>query len=231
MSSRPRVSGRWEVGAAEVMKAVMSHPCAKMFAVPPIVGDDFPEDYFRVISNPMDFTTILACLSRHKYKTPDDWLRAVNLVFDNTKRYYREGSVFDLSAELQTVFRRIYAKVFGVMSIPDWCREVLRLRDKIGKLEAAPPSVIMSSFPIGRKVSSQLPTDKDVKLFLTAMTKLTKTQDHDELLALIREQEPGIPLGEGKIQIDILAMKPATIRIATEWVRARLEREGIAYPS
>jgi hypothetical protein len=225
------MAGDWEQRAIEVMNTVMDHPGALLFMIPPVIGDDFPEDYFQVVPHPMDFMTIRSCLYHHKYNTPDDWLWAVDLVFQNTRRYYRDGSIVDLATYVHDIFQRAYDKTFQLSTTVGWCGEVLRLRDKIGRLNAAPPAVLMKPVTLGRKVVSQLLTLKELKLFLAAMAKITRTEDHERLLRLIRDEEPGLAIGEGMIQLNVMALKPATIKAVRDFVKARLEEQGIPYPT
>jgi hypothetical protein len=221
----------WESRAIEVMNTVMSHPGALFFMIPAVIGDDFPEDYFQVVADPIDFTTIHSCLCHHKYGAPDDWLVAVDLVFQNVRRYYRDGSIVDLATHVQNIFQRAYDKAFQLSTTAGWCSEVLRLRDKIGHLNAAPPAAVTKPVALGKKFLAQLLTDKEIKLFLVAMNKITKTEDHEQLLRIIREEEPGLSIGEGKVQLDILTLKPTTVSAAREFVKARLEEQGIPYPT
>jgi hypothetical protein len=221
----------WESRAIEVMNTVMNHPGALLFMIPPVIGDDFPEDYFQVIAHPIDFTTIRSCLYHHKYSTPDDWLGDVDLVFQNARHYYRDGSIIDLAANVHGIFQRAYDKMFQLSTTAGWCGEVLRLRNKIGHLNAAPPAVVTKPPAFGKKFMAQLLTDKEIKLFLAAMNKITKTEDHEQLLRIIRDEEPGLAIGEGKVQLDVLTLKPATVRAAREFVKARLEEQGIPYPT
>ena len=50
------------------------------------------QDYFDIIKNPMDFTTIKNNLSNNKYLKMQDFLNDVQLVFDNCFLYNGENS-------------------------------------------------------------------------------------------------------------------------------------------
>jgi hypothetical protein len=218
----------WQQKAKGVMDVVMGHPGALPFMIPAVVGDDFPEDYFKVIKYPADFVTICARLEAQKYKTITEWRREIDLVFQNAKRYWQDGPMVILGQRIRSIFEKEYSKAFGV-TVADWCRNLIRLRDKIGQLNASPPLIPLCNIVFGKKLSSQLPGDKDIKQLLAAMPKLTHTADHEELLALLKREEPGISLGEGKVSVDLISLKPSTIRIAAAFVKRKLEADGKTY--
>jgi hypothetical protein len=213
----------WEAKAMAVMESVMTHPGALPFMIPPIVGDDFPEDYFKIVRCPIDFVTISARLTSHKYKTRDDWLRAVDLIFENSERYYQDGPIITLGEEIRSAFDKLYNKKFQMGSIAEWGREIVRLRDKLGRLNASTPQIPLCNVTLGRKLSPQIPTDKDIKALIAAMAKLTKPEDHEELLALLKKEEPEMTFGVGRVQVDLVLLKPSTIRLAAAFVKGKTE--------
>jgi hypothetical protein len=166
--------------------------------------------------------TISARLESHKYHTAADWCRSIDLVFDNTERYYQEGPILVLGQEIYSTFKKAYKKEFQVRTTADWCREMVRLRDKLGRLNSLPPQIPVCEITFGQKLSSQIPTDKEIRTFLTSMAKMTKPEDHEELLAMLKKEEPEMSFGEGKVQVDLVLLKPSTIRLATAFVEQKL---------
>ena len=56
-----------------------------------VVALDIP-DYYDVIKNPMDFSTISTQIETHVIRTKDEFASKVNLVFDNALLYNSKGS-------------------------------------------------------------------------------------------------------------------------------------------
>jgi hypothetical protein len=204
----------WESKAQRVMSTVMSHPGAIPFMIPPIVGDDFPHDYFKIIKSPMDFTTISASLASHKYQTVTDWRSDINLVFDNAHRYYRDGLIVKLGQAIQAVFEKSYAKEFDYLTVEDWWRKVMKLSHRVQQL-----SSLTSQFPVSKK---------ELKAFIKAAGKLTKPEDHERLLTLLKKEEPEMSFGTGEVNVDLRLLKPSTIRLAHAFIRESLAAEGIS---
>jgi hypothetical protein len=195
--------------------------------IPPIICDDFPKDYFQVIKCPVDFTTISASLAAQKYKTVSEWCRAIDLVFDNTKRYYQDGPMVQLGQAMEAVFNKAYAKEFGVPTLKDWCDRLRTLRDRVGLLSSSPPQLPMCDIAFKKELSTQLPTANEMKTLIEDAAKLTKPEDHEKLLALLKKAEPEKSFGTEKISLDVLSLKPSTIRLADAFIRERLVAEGI----
>lgn len=49
-------------------------------------------DYFEVVKQPMDFSTILAQIESRELRSKDEFASKMNLVFDNAQLYNAKGS-------------------------------------------------------------------------------------------------------------------------------------------
>ena len=68
---------------------------------------DGAKDYYEIIKNPMDLTTLRRKLIAGDYKTIEEWSTDVNLIFKNARLYNEEGSLIDLVArEMEQWFSR-----------------------------------------------------------------------------------------------------------------------------
>ncbi|GLC35793.1 hypothetical protein PLESTB_000494900 [Pleodorina starrii] len=94
------------------LKTITQHKWAFPFNSP-VDTARFP-DYPKVISTPMDFSTIKARQDSGYYRDPKDWWADVMLVFSNAKRYNAPGSDCYLMAQtLQEVSEEKYDKVIA----------------------------------------------------------------------------------------------------------------------
>ncbi|GLI68855.1 hypothetical protein VaNZ11_013399 [Volvox africanus] len=94
------------------LKSITQHKWAFPFNNP-VDTSRFP-DYPKVISTPMDFSTIKARQDNGFYRDPKDWWSDVMLVFSNAKRYNAPGSDCYLMAQmLQEVSEEKYDKVIA----------------------------------------------------------------------------------------------------------------------
>ena len=219
--------------AKRVMKRLLAHPGASIFTSEAVPGPDFPEDYFEVIKNPIDLTEIGSRLRSNRYRSVSDWRAAVNRCFDNAVSYWGEGTIADLALEMRSVFER-ECRVFDVMTLDGWSKEVMAVRDKISRLSRNPPT--SGAFAIGgidasEPILPQLPTQKEMKALATAVRKMKNQEAHNGLADLIRNEEPYLPIENREERISLVGLKPSTFFKVRDFVKVQLEEEGVPYPS
>ncbi|CAB5151650.1 uncharacterized protein OCT59_009159 [Rhizophagus irregularis] len=73
---------------AELKKHAKSWP----FRIP-VNGDEVP-DYYKIIKAPMDLMTIESKVENNCYKTLDDYIQDVRLIFNNCRIYNAEGTIY-----------------------------------------------------------------------------------------------------------------------------------------
>lgn len=218
--------------AKSVMRKLNSHPGSGLFLIKVEAGPDFPDDYFRIVKNPIDLRTIEKRLSARKYRSIEDWSAAVNLCFDNAVQYYQDGAIVDLAEEMRSVFIR-ESHVFDLLRVDGWAREVMALRDKIAKLNANVPKG--GAFAIGgidgsKRISEQLPSESEMRALISAVKKLKDQEAHNHLADLIRNEEPYLTVENGEEKINLLDLKPSTFFKVREFVQVKFEEMGIPYP-
>uniref|UniRef100_A0A673ZZ36 Tyrosine-protein kinase BAZ1B n=1 Tax=Salmo trutta TaxID=8032 RepID=A0A673ZZ36_SALTR len=75
------------------------------------------EDYFDIISSPMDFQTMLAKFSEGQYRHAQDFLEDVKLVFSNAEEYNQPGSsVLSCMAKTEQSFTELLHKLLPGLS-------------------------------------------------------------------------------------------------------------------
>lgn len=109
---------------------------------------DYP-DYYEVIANPIDMTTINARIKSGSYKLVDDFIADARLMFNNCRQYNEEGS--DIVKDANTLEKKLYAK----------CKEM-------GIVNTVPTKVSRRTKPIspkalGEKVKKLVDTVKEYK--------------------------------------------------------------------
>jgi histone acetyltransferase len=80
----------------------------------PVSRDDVA-DYYEVIKEPMDLSTMEAKLEADNYGTPDDFVRDAKLIFDNCRKYNNETTPYAKSANKLEKF--MWAQI---RAIPEW---------------------------------------------------------------------------------------------------------------
>lgn len=92
----------WEKVSARMMQTLMRNPKAWIFQEPVEPARLGIHDYFEIIKNPMDFSTIKQKLKEHQYLNMKNFLEDVELVFNNCVLYNGEASqVSSMCREVQ----------------------------------------------------------------------------------------------------------------------------------
>jgi histone acetyltransferase len=92
---------------------MQNHPSAWPFAQP--VSRDDVADYYDVIKEPMDLSTMEAKLDQDSYVKPEDFIHDAKLIFDNCRRYNNESTPYAKSANKLEKF--MWSKI---REIPEW---------------------------------------------------------------------------------------------------------------
>ena len=70
-------------------------------------------DYFKVVKNPMDFSTIKSKLQGNKYLRIEDFIEDVNLTFDNCFLYNGENTQVGIMCKnVKEEYQRLYQQLY-----------------------------------------------------------------------------------------------------------------------
>ena len=98
----------WEKVAHRFIKMLMKHVKAWIFNEPVQPEKLGINDYFDIIHNPMDFSTIEKKLKHHEYPQMQHFLQDVELVFSNCYHYNGEQSPVGLMCkEVQDEYNKL----------------------------------------------------------------------------------------------------------------------------
>ncbi|CAL5874582.1 uncharacterized protein PFLUO_LOCUS8879 [Penicillium psychrofluorescens] len=96
-----------------LLNDMQNHSAAWPFTQP--VNRDEVPDYYEVILEPMDLSTMEEKHEKDMYPTPQDFLRDASLIFDNCRRYNNETTPYAKSANKLEKF--LYQQI---RNIPEW---------------------------------------------------------------------------------------------------------------
>lgn len=89
----------WEKPARRIINNLWKQEGAWLFHYPVDVKAWKIEDYYNIIKDPMDFTTIKCKLSDNTYKSLDDFVTDVHKVFNNCILYNGEANQYSMIAK------------------------------------------------------------------------------------------------------------------------------------
>ncbi len=96
-----------------LLNDLQNHQSAWPFVHP--VNKDEVADYYEVIKNPMDLSTMEDKHERDQYPTPEDFIRDAKLIFDNCRKYNNETTPYAKSANRLEKF--MWQQI---RAIPEW---------------------------------------------------------------------------------------------------------------
>ncbi|KAK5603785.1 Tyrosine-protein kinase baz1b [Crenichthys baileyi] len=115
----------------EILKKLMKFRYSWPFRDP--VSPDEAEDYLDIISEPMDFQTMLGKFSQGSYRHAQDFLEDMKLVFSNAEEYNQQGStVLSCMVKTEQTFTELIQKLLPGIGY-------LRRRSR-KRISQAPPS-------------------------------------------------------------------------------------------
>ena len=112
MSRQPRHGPNYNQ-LLHLLNDMQNHTSAWPFAQP--VNKDEVPDYYEVIKEPMDLSTMEERLQNDLYPKPEDFIRDSRLIFDNCRKYNNETTPYAKSANKLEKFMWQQIK-----SIPEW---------------------------------------------------------------------------------------------------------------
>ena len=96
-----------------LLNDMQNHPSAWPFLTP--VSRDEVQDYYEVIKEPMDLSTMESKLEADQYAIPEDLVRDAKLVFDNCRKYNNETTAYAKCANKLEKFMWQQIK-----TVPEW---------------------------------------------------------------------------------------------------------------
>lgn len=96
-----------------LLNDMQNHGSSWPFTQP--VNKDEVADYYDVIKEPMDLSTMEEKLEKDMYPTPEDFIRDAKLIFDNCRKYNNENTPYAKSAN--KLEKYMWAQI---KAIPEW---------------------------------------------------------------------------------------------------------------
>lgn len=221
--------------AINAMTEIMSHPISTLFRDPVVPGDVAPPQYFEIISNPQDLSTIKTQLIDKKYTSVQKWLDDVEAVWANAEQYHGKDTPFAIAAAEN---RRLWGKIkknIENSAIGKWCGDVYEYRTQITDIMTQPPSKVKqftSSLGTARSMKQAQPTlsEKEIHNFILASSQLTTDDDYREMINIITEMQPELETGSQELDVDVSKLNINTINRLKEYIKSKLEKFGLKYP-
>jgi len=192
-------------------------------------------DYFDIIKNPMDFSTIKEQLEDGIYDTPEEFASDVRLVFKNAFAYNQAGSDICIMAEnLQNLFEKKFAKLGkrteddgGMESTINEIRDSMKyVREEIRKLKETKRVEVKRGRPPAQEDTR--PMTLDEKRALSIGINSLPSIHLGKVIQIINDRMPNLTNSStpGEIEIDIDALDAGTLRALERFVKTSIHKKG-----
>lgn len=168
----------------DITEKLLAYPNSEIFRQP--VGDDVP-DYYEVIKDPMDLTTVLSNLGSKKYTSVAKWRADVELIWSNCEMYNGQDAYKEVIEDMKRMVRKL-SKGLVPQNI---AAEILTVTTAMNKLIDKPPPNMRGILPPGAfytQSEMKLPfTPKDLMALSEDVRRLEieGTQDDRQQLAQV----------------------------------------------
>lgn len=204
----------------EIITDLMAHPIAEVFMVPVDPVRDGVPDYFDIIKNPSDFTTIKNKLIEGRYLSYDEFKRDVNLIWENAITFNSKQSLpAYIADELNKEFQK---KIWCIENPPaeQWINDFLKHRLTLCKLFRNPPSGLANFaftpetalFGDSEQTSNKHLSAEDSKFFNENIEYLRDPKNAKTIEKVIHDIEPSFVFKHETLFDDLAKMLPRTRR-------------------
>jgi hypothetical protein len=214
-----------------VVRALIKRPASRVFVDPVVPGDDCPSDYLDVISDPTSLREIATKLEKGEYASLSDCRKEIERCWTNAERYNGvDHPVGQMAASLRARFEKLY-RVISVTTVPGFCKEVSRLKSRLGDLiNRNPWGTTGEAVPEVERISvGDLPSAAELQGLVIASDLITDRKVHEEIRATIESHQPELLNGESMVVTT--GLRPATFRALRACVAMELARHGLEFPA
>lgn len=132
----------------EITEKLIKHPAASLFVHPVDASAPNMSNYYSIIDDPQDLSSIKSRLRHQKYRSVREWKRDINTIWSNAAMFSGVDSFPDLMAKhLSSVFEK-ELKIMSTTNLIGWLNRVNDLKIQLNRLIEEPPEFIRDSAPM-----------------------------------------------------------------------------------
>lgn len=151
-----------------------------LFAFPVDPKKDMLDDYEKIVTKPMDFSTITNNLNNNVYQSTAEWYNDMSLVFQNAIDYYKEDDCISLIAKYCLSQFKKASLGLNISSDSEWIKSVQEMTQKLTNCYLNPPFHNYSQKVIDIKNnldSIPNPGDEEIYMNLEKLNSFGKNDD------------------------------------------------------
>lgn len=191
--------------------------------------DDLP-DYHKIVTNPMDLTTVETKLNNSIYNSSSQWYKDMCLIYENAIKYHTENTIWGIIAEqLLDDFKKA-ASGLQIETMDEWTAALAKQTKKFGEVISNSPIKINSNVLVSGCIKRaeglrSFPQD----LIPELISKLNSLFSDDSVRAAFfqivkqtQKEQPFVTDEEGNTVVDVEKLKDHTLYAISFYVNAML---------
>lgn len=215
--------------ALDIMERLEKHPCAEIFKTTKRKKD-------------ITINVIKSKLRNSEYKTPKEWMRDVQSIYDQAETYSGKYSyVCCLANEFVRLFEKEVQPGYVSHSKTKWSQLLGELNHKLQThFHKMPSNVSILNF-VTATLSCSVPSETDVisidnvqkssvDNFMDSLSLLSSRADAREMAKIIMKHHPGLKLGPDCYEVDVEKLSSKAMNELIEYSMSRHEKLKKAYP-
>lgn len=192
---------------------LINSPCGQFFNRPVDPENDGVPDYFKVISYPMDLSTVRSKLERKYYRKINDWMNDVNKIWENAIRFNGENSYITFLAKLMKQRFIKLCVLSGRCLRSDYIQFLKECYSTINTLLSKPPEVLKPF--LSDKDFTNLYKESDVITLVNSLNSMFGNAPKSDIIKLLQVlQMNGVQIDtkDDEISVGLTNLPPAALK-------------------
>ena len=192
-------------------------------------ADDLP-DYDKIVTRPMDLTTVETKLNNSKYTTSYQWYSDMCLIYENAIKYHTSNSIFGVIAEQVLRDFKKAASGLQIQTKKEWIEQLAKKTKKLGSVISDSPikhggdvlvnGCIKRAESLGRYPREQLPSL--IEKLDSLLSKDEVRASFFQIVKATQKEQPITTDEEGNSVVDVEKLKDNTLNALTLYANAML---------
>lgn len=191
--------------------------------------DDLP-DYHKIVTNPMDLTTVETKLNNNVYKSSSQWYKDMCLIYENAIKYHTENKIWGIIAEQLLDDFKKSASGLQIETMDEWVTQLAKQTKKFGDIVSNSPIKISADVLVSGCIKRAEGLGRFQQALIPELiAKLNSLLSNDkvrsaffQIVKQTQKEQPFTTDEEGNTVVDVEKLKDHTLNAISLYVNAML---------
>jgi hypothetical protein len=222
------LSGASLAECKRITEILLKSPGCAVFRNPVDPVRDGIPDYYKIIKQPRDLTTIRRHLDIGIYRSVEEWEADIDLIWANAEKFNGTGSMIHLVAKSMAAKCAKLKKNLKVTLPRDWVTLVTQNFERLTDRLKSAPGFLKPHF--GEEKFSGPVNSAELQRFCTASGQLTNRADILQLIQLMALFGVNFDFKKGDATVPVKSLPPEALSTLISFLKDRFRAMKIVYP-